>query len=116
MNKLKSIVVIPARFDSSRFPGKPLASIAQKPMIRHVYERVLKAKRVSEVIVATDDLRILETVTAFGGKARMTSKKHLTGTDRVAEVARDTDAQIVVNAQGDEPLIDPGCIDAVIEP
>jgi 3-deoxy-manno-octulosonate cytidylyltransferase (CMP-KDO synthetase) len=116
MNELKSIVIIPARFDSSRFPGKPLASIAQKPMIRHVYERVLQAKRVSEVVVATDDPRILEAVTAFGGKARMTSRKHLTGTDRVAEVARDTDAQIVVNAQGDEPLIDPGCIDAAIEP
>ncbi len=105
MNELKSIVIIPARFGSSRFPGKPLAQISQKPMIQHVYERAMRASRVSDAIVATDDARIVEAVVAFGGKAQMTSSTHRSGTDRVAEVAKRLDAEIIVNLQGDEPLI-----------
>jgi 3-deoxy-manno-octulosonate cytidylyltransferase (CMP-KDO synthetase) len=116
MNELKSTVIIPARFDSSRFPGKPLAQISQKPMIQHVYERASKASLVSEVIVATDDTRIFDAVVAFGGEVQMTSPQHRSGTDRVAELAQRLDAEVVVNLQGDEPLIDPRCIDAVILP
>ena len=116
MNELKSVVIIPARFDSSRFPGKPLAKIAQKPLIQHVYERALQARGVEKVIVATDDRRILDAVLDFGGMACMTSKSHRSGTDRVAEAARNSDAQVIVNLQGDEPLIEPGCIEIVSEP
>ena len=116
MNELKSIVIIPARFDSTRFPGKPLAKIAQKPMIQHVYERALRARGVDKVMVATDDSRILEAVLNFGGLVCMTSGNHRSGTDRVAEAAKTTDAQIVVNLQGDEPLVDPECIEAVLRP
>jgi len=116
MNVLKSIAIIPARFESTRFPGKPLAEIAEKPMIRHVYERVCRARRISKTIVATDDIRIAETVRLFGGVAQMTSPLHRSGTDRVAEVAVTTDADLVVNVQGDEPLIDPECLDALLEP
>ncbi len=116
MNELKSIVIIPARFGSTRFPGKPLAKISNKPMIQHVYERVSQSKCVADVIVATDDLRIFQAVTDFGGKACMTAVHHLSGTDRVAEVAKDLEADLIVNVQGDEPLIDPHCIDAVVQP
>jgi 3-deoxy-manno-octulosonate cytidylyltransferase (CMP-KDO synthetase) len=116
MSFLKSIAIIPARFDSARFPGKALAQIGQKPMIQHVYERARQARNVDQVIVATDDVRIFETVEKFGGIARMTSAAHRSGTDRVAEVAAQCDAELVVNLQGDEPLIEPQCLDAVIEP
>jgi 3-deoxy-manno-octulosonate cytidylyltransferase (CMP-KDO synthetase) len=116
MSLLKAIAIIPARFESTRFPGKPLAQIDQKPMIQHVYERACAAKNVDEVIVATDDARILHAVESFGGVARMTSRSHVSGTDRVAEVASHCDAQIILNLQGDEPLIDPACLDAVIDP
>jgi 3-deoxy-manno-octulosonate cytidylyltransferase (CMP-KDO synthetase) len=116
MSSLKSIVIVPARFESTRFPGKPLVTIGQKAMIQHVYERSLQAKSVDEVIVATDDARILEAVEAFGGQARMTSPLHRSGTDRVAEVAASSDADVIVNVQGDEPLIDPAALDAVVEP
>ena len=92
MSSLKSIAIVPARFESTRFPGKPLVTIAQKTMIQHVYERSLQAKSVSEVIVATDDRRILQAVQAFGGQVRMTSPLHRSGTDRVAEVAAASDA------------------------
>lgn len=85
-------------------------------MIQHVYERSLQAKSVAEVIVATDDARILQAVEAFGGVARMTSPLHRSGTDRVAEVAAQSDADVIVNVQGDEPLIEPQCLDAVVEP
>lgn len=109
--------IIPARFASTRFPGKPLADIAGKPMIQHVYERCLLAKSLSEVKVATDDPRIFDTVVRFGGKAVMTSANHSTGTDRLAEVAAGLpDIQIIVNIQGDEPLISPDAIDAVTAP
>lgn len=116
MSSLKSIAIIPARFESTRFPGKPLVTIAQKTMIQHVYERSLQAKSVAEVIVATDDARILQAVQAFGGQARMTSPLHRSGTDRVAEVAVSSDADVIVNVQGDEPLIDPEALNAVVAP
>lgn len=112
----KVIAVIPARWASSRFPGKPLALIKGKPMIQWVFEQTSKAKSVSEVIVATDDARILEAVNGFGGNAVMTSPDHESGTDRIAEVARDRNCEIVVNVQGDEPLIPPANIDLIVQP
>ena len=112
----KVIAVIPARWGSSRFPGKPLALIKGKPMIQWVFEQTSKAKSVSEVIVATDDSRILDTVNNFGGNAIMTSVNHESGTDRVAEVIRNKNCEIVVNVQGDEPLIPPANIDLVVQP
>ena len=112
---MKAVVVIPARFGSTRFPGKPLAELAGKPLIEHVYRRACLAA-VEEVIVATDDSRILEAVTAFGGRCVMTDPGHRSGSDRLGEVARGLDAGIVVNVQGDEPLIDPEVIDAVVAP
>jgi 3-deoxy-manno-octulosonate cytidylyltransferase (CMP-KDO synthetase) len=112
----KVIAVIPARWASSRFPGKPLALIKGKPMIQRVFEQTRKAESVSEVIVATDDTRILEAVNAFGGTAIMTSSSHESGTDRIAEVVRDKECEIVVNVQGDEPLIPPENIDRIVRP
>jgi 3-deoxy-D-manno-octulosonate cytidylyltransferase len=105
------IGVIPARYGSTRFPGKPLAKIAGRPMIEHVYERAAKAARLARIVVATDDRRIQEAVRAFGGEAVMTSSDHPTGTDRVAEVAGGLGAGYFINIQGDEPLIDPAHID-----
>jgi 3-deoxy-manno-octulosonate cytidylyltransferase (CMP-KDO synthetase) len=112
----KVIAVIPARWASSRFPGKPLALINGKPMIQWVFDQASKAKSVSEVIVATDDIRILETVNKFGGNAVMTSLDHQSGTDRIAEVIRDKKCDVVVNVQGDEPLISPTNIDLIVRP
>ena len=111
----KVVVVIPARYASVRFPGKPLAEIAGKPMIQHVVERVREAERQPRVVVATEDNRILEAAKAFGAEAILTRADHKTGTDRVAEVATHIQADIYINVQGDEPLIDPGTIDGVIE-
>jgi 3-deoxy-manno-octulosonate cytidylyltransferase (CMP-KDO synthetase) len=116
MNELKCIAIIPARFASTRFPGKPLAKIAGRPMIQHVYQKACQARGISDVIVATDDPRIYEAVIGFGGKAEMTSSSHCSGTDRVAEVALKIDAEVIVNVQGDEPLIDPSCLEALIAP
>jgi len=110
----KVLVVIPARYASVRFPGKPLAPIAGKPMIQHVVERVRQARRVSQVVVATEDARIKSAVESFGGEAVMTRSDHRTGTDRVAEVATHIHAAVYINVQGDEPLIDPGTIDALV--
>ncbi|MBT5469464.1 MAG: 3-deoxy-manno-octulosonate cytidylyltransferase [Nitrospina sp.] len=110
------LVVIPARWASSRFPGKPLAKIAGVPMIQRVVEQANKAQSVAEVIVATDDSRIFDLVNNKGGTAIMTSESHESGTDRVAEVARDRECDIVVNVQGDEPLIPPQNIDLVVKP
>jgi 3-deoxy-manno-octulosonate cytidylyltransferase (CMP-KDO synthetase) len=110
------LVVIPARWASSRFPGKPLANIAGVPMIQRVMCQAQKAKCVTEVIVATDDTRILEIVNKNGGTAVMTSADHESGTDRVAEVARHRGCDIVVNLQGDEPLMPPQNIDQVVKP
>ena len=108
--------IIPARFASSRLPGKPLADINGKPMIQWVYERTVCARHVGEVIVATDDRRIFESVEGFGGKVLMTRADHSSGTDRLAEVAEKINADIIVNVQGDEPLIDARMIDQAIEP
>jgi 3-deoxy-manno-octulosonate cytidylyltransferase (CMP-KDO synthetase) len=108
--------IIPARYGSTRFEGKPLAHILGKPMIHHVYERVCESKLINDVIVATDDQRILEAVQGFGGKGVMTSPDHTTGSDRVAEVARNLRSRIIVNVQGDEPLIRGSIIDKAIRP
>jgi 3-deoxy-manno-octulosonate cytidylyltransferase (CMP-KDO synthetase) len=113
---MKITAVIPARYASTRFPGKALADIGGKPMIQHVYERTCKASLVSRVIVATDDPRIADAVSLAGGEAIMTSTSHETGTDRLAEVVSGLDTDLVVNVQGDEPLIDPAMIDQAIEP
>ena len=110
------LAVIPARWASSRFPGKPLANIAGIPMIQRVMCQTQKAKYVTEVIVATDDTRILEVVNNNGGTAVMTSADHESGTDRIAEVTRDRNCDIVVNVQGDEPLMPPQNIDLVVKP
>ncbi len=110
------IAVIPARYGSTRFPGKSLALIQGKPMIQWVYERTKRSKLVDRVLVATDDDRIMRAVAAFGGEAVMTSPDHPTGTDRIAEVARGLDCGIIVNVQGDEPLIEPAMIDEAIGP
>ncbi|HEX7360334.1 MAG TPA: 3-deoxy-manno-octulosonate cytidylyltransferase [Bryobacteraceae bacterium] len=106
--------VIPARFASSRFPGKALALLAGKPMVQHVYERAQLSRYLTDVLVATDDERIAAAVRAFGGIVRMTSSDHVSGTDRVAEIASSENAVLYVNIQGDEPLIDPEAIDAAI--
>jgi 3-deoxy-manno-octulosonate cytidylyltransferase (CMP-KDO synthetase) len=108
------LAVIPARYGSSRLPGKPLAKIAGRPMIQHVVERVRGAQLSTGILVATDDERIKQAVESFGGKAIITRSDHRTGTDRVAEVASHVPADIYINIQGDEPLIDPGIVDAVI--
>jgi 3-deoxy-manno-octulosonate cytidylyltransferase (CMP-KDO synthetase) len=115
MSDGKVVVVIPARYGSTRLPGKPLVSLAGKPMIQRVYERAKMAKRVDQVIVATDDERIVKAVQEFGGEARMTRGDHRTGTERVAEVAAHVDGNVFVNAQGDEPLLDPAAIDIAVE-
>ena len=106
--------IIPARFHSTRLPGKPLALIAGLPMIQHVYRRAQETRHLDAVVVATDDQRIATAVDAFGGTAVMTASDHATGTDRLAEVARALSCEIVVNVQGDEPLIEPSSIDAVV--
>jgi 3-deoxy-manno-octulosonate cytidylyltransferase (CMP-KDO synthetase) len=110
------VVVIPSRYASSRFPGKPLVPIAGRPMIQHVYERARQARLVDTVLVATDDERIADAVRTFGGEAVMTSPDHPTGTDRIAEVVAEIDCDIVVNVQGDEPCIAPEAIDAMVQP
>lgn len=109
------IGIIPARYGAARFPGKPLALIAGKPMIQHVYERVRRAARVSRVIVATDDERIAAAVRGFGGEAAMTPSALPSGTDRVAAVARTLSAELIINIQGDEPLMEPAMIDQVAQ-
>jgi 3-deoxy-manno-octulosonate cytidylyltransferase (CMP-KDO synthetase) len=110
------LAVIPARYASTRLPGKPLADICGRPMIQHVYERARRAVRPSRVVVATDDARIAAVVRGFGGEAIMTSPDHATGTDRLAEAARALACSLVVNVQGDEPLLDPAWIDAAVAP
>jgi len=110
-----AIAIIPARFNSTRFPGKPIAEIEGKPLIEHVYRRVAKACLVTRIVVATDDRRIADAVERFGGTAFMTRNDHPSGTDRLAEAAQglapDT---LVVNVQGDEPMIEPSDIDRAI--
>jgi 3-deoxy-manno-octulosonate cytidylyltransferase (CMP-KDO synthetase) len=114
MSLAKVVVVIPARYGSTRLPGKPLVSIAGKPMIQRVFERAKLAQRVDQVIVATDDERIVKAVEAFGGEVRMTRSDHRTGTERVAEVAAHVEGDVFVNVQGDEPLLDPAAVDTAV--
>ncbi len=112
----KIAVIIPARYSSTRLPGKPLIEIQGKPIIRWVYEKAEKSAIADSVIVATDDQRIYDAVKSFGGEARMTSAEHQSGSDRIAEIVRDNpDIEIAVNVQGDEPLISPGSIDTAIK-
>jgi 3-deoxy-manno-octulosonate cytidylyltransferase (CMP-KDO synthetase) len=114
MSPGKVVVVIPARYGSTRLPGKPLVSLAGQPMIRRVYERAKSAQNVDRVIVATDDERIVKAVETFGGEARMTRSDHRTGTERVAEVAAHVEGEIFVNVQGDEPLLDPVAVETAV--
>ena len=112
---MKAICVIPARYSSTRLPGKPLKDICGKPMICRVWERASRAKSVAEVIVATDDDRIFQAVEKNSGRAIMTRADHKTGTDRLAEVAEKfPDVEVIVNVQGDEPLIEPSLIDELV--
>lgn len=113
--KIKTLGVIPSRYGAQRFPGKPLTMIAGKTLVQRVYEQASKAKRLDKVIVATEDTRILEAVEAYGGDAMLTSPDCATGTDRVTEVARQYDCELVVNIQGDEPLMRPEMIDQLVE-
>jgi 3-deoxy-manno-octulosonate cytidylyltransferase (CMP-KDO synthetase) len=110
------VAIIPARYESTRLPGKPLADLNGRPMIQHVYERTLRARGVDRVLVATDDERIRAAVAAFGGEVVMTRADHPSGTDRIAEVAHELDAEVIVNVQGDLPLLDPDVVAAAVAP
>jgi 3-deoxy-manno-octulosonate cytidylyltransferase (CMP-KDO synthetase) len=112
---VKTAVVIPARYASTRLPGKPLLRETGKYLVQHVYERAAQARRADLVVVATDDPRIAAAVESFGGRVMLTRRDHPSGTDRVAEVAARLDAELVVNLQGDEPLIDPAALDRLAE-
>jgi 3-deoxy-manno-octulosonate cytidylyltransferase (CMP-KDO synthetase) len=114
--KQKIIGVIPSRYGSTRLPGKALRDILGKTMVQRVLEQCNKARTLDEVYVATDDQRIAETVTAFGGRAIMTSPDHPSGTDRIAEAVANMDVSIVVNIQGDQPFMDPLMIDEAVQP
>lgn len=111
---MKALGIVPARFSSSRFPGKPLAMIAGKTMIQRVCERAGMARSLSGVIVATDDDRIFSCVSSFGGKALMTSPACASGTDRIAEASAALDAEVILNIQGDEPLLEPAALDLLV--
>ncbi|MGB2901586.1 MAG: 3-deoxy-manno-octulosonate cytidylyltransferase [Candidatus Acidiferrum sp.] len=115
MSSARVVVVIPARYGSTRLPGKPLVLLAGKPMIQRVFERAKLSKRVHHVIVATDDERIVKAVQEFGGEAKMTRQDHRTGSERVAEVAAHVPGDVFVNVQGDEPLLDPEAVDAAVD-
>ena len=112
---MRVIAVIPARYASTRFPGKPLAKKTGKYLIQHVFEQVQKADLIDDILIATDDLRISLACEEFGAKCQMTSPAHPSGTDRIAEVACDLDASIIVNIQADEPQIDPKHIDLLVK-
>ena len=111
----KTVAIIPARYSSTRFPGKPLVEIAGKPMIQHVWERVNQTTSIDQILVATDDERIMETVKNFGGEAVLTSNKHETGTDRIVEVVQGISCSWVLNIQGDEPTVLPEDLDRLIK-
>jgi len=112
----RATIIIPARYAATRFPGKLLADLWGKPLIQHAYERACQARLAERVIVATDDERIAAAARVFGAEVVMTRADHPSGTDRVAEAAADLDTDLIVNLQGDEPLIDPATIDAAIAP
>jgi 3-deoxy-manno-octulosonate cytidylyltransferase (CMP-KDO synthetase) len=116
LQRLTTTAIIPARFQSSRLPGKPLLDIAGLPMIVRVYERVRQTPGLDDVLVATDDARVHDTVVSHGGRCVMTSPEHRSGTDRLAEVARTLTSDLIVNVQGDEPLVEPAMIAAAIGP
>ena len=113
---MKVVAVIPARYESTRLPGKPLLKIQSKTIVQMVYERASESTMLQDVIVATDDRRIFDHVESFGGRVVMTASDHHTGTDRIAEVVADLEADVVVNVQGDEPLINKGVIESVLPP
>ncbi len=116
MSTVQVLGVIPARYASSRFEGKALADICGKPMIQHVYERSCRARSFDKIIVATDDERIERVVRGFGGNVMLTSPDCPTGTERVGEVAKQTECRVVANIQGDEPLLDPEMLDTLVRP
>ena len=111
---MRTVGVIPSRWGSTRFPGKSLALIAGKPLVQRVYEQCCLAERLDEVLVATDDRRIADVIEAQGGRAVMTRSDHPSGTDRIAEAVASVDADIIINIQGDEPLIDPALINQLV--
>ncbi|MGH9862297.1 MAG: 3-deoxy-manno-octulosonate cytidylyltransferase, partial [Candidatus Acidiferrales bacterium] len=113
---LRIVVGIPARYHSTRFPGKPLALLAGRPLVEHVYRRAQAVPGVDRVLVATDDPRILAAVEAFGGEARLTCAEHRSGSERLAEVFETVECDLVVNLQGDEPLLDPRAIAQALGP
>ena len=116
---MKTVAIIPSRYGSTRFEGKPLASICGRPMIQHVYEAAQRATQIEQVVVATDDARIIAAVEQFGGRAVMTSDEHRSGTDRVAAAAEALGLSLddlVINVQGDQPLMDSRCLDEVVAP
>lgn len=115
MGRESFVVVLPARYGSTRFPGKPLADIAGRPLIEWVYRRALAIRGAGEVVVATDDRRIADAVASFGGNVVMTEAGHATGTDRVAEVVKNRDFPYIVNLQGDEPVFDPTLVERMVE-
>ncbi len=111
----KVVAIVPSRFDATRFPGKPLALLNGKPIIQHVFDQASKSGLIDKIYIATDDKRIYDAVTAFGGEAVMTSGSHTTGTDRIEEVAAGLECDIVLNIQGDEPFIRPEMIDDLVQ-
>ena len=115
LSSQKTVAIIPARYSSTRFPGKPLAEIAGKPMIQHVWESAKQTPSIDQILVATDDERILDTVRNFGGKGVLTSTEHETGTDRIVEVAEGISCGWVLNIQGDEPTVLPADLDRLIK-
>lgn len=114
LNKMKAIGIIPARYESTRFPGKVLADLLGRPLIQYVYEEALKATSLEDLLIATDDERVLKAVEGFGGRAVMTAKEHQSGADRLTEIANPIDTEIVVNIQADEPLIRSSMIDDLV--
>jgi len=114
--KPRILAGIPARYASTRFPGKPLARLLDKPLIEHVYRRAAACPEVGRVVVATDDERIVRAVVGFGGEARLTRADHRSGSDRLAELAEGLDCDLVVNVQGDEPLLEPAAISQALAP
>ena len=112
---MRAVGIIPSRWGSTRLPGKSLVALCGKSLVQRVYERACAAKRLDAVLVATDDERIVAAVTAFGGNVVLTRADHPSGTDRIAEAVQGQEADVVVNIQGDEPLLDPGLIDQLVE-
>jgi 3-deoxy-manno-octulosonate cytidylyltransferase (CMP-KDO synthetase) len=113
--RMKTAIIIPARYASTRLPGKPLLRQTGKYLVQHVYERACQARSANVVVVATDDPRIVAAVESFGGQVMRTRRDHPSGTDRVAEVAGQLDADLIVNLQGDEPLVDPAALDLLFD-